>query len=110
MAFLMASATEISSEPSSESLALDLAMTLSKMNNLNPSLQDDLDMNEANIRGLLEEKRELSEENKELLEEIKSLKKELRKMERDYDVLYFDYQMARTDDPPERKGKCMAIE
>jgi chromosome segregation ATPase len=98
------------SSSSSDSLALDLAMTLSKMNNLNPSLQDDLDMNEANIRGLLEEKNALSDENKELLEEIKSLKKELRKMERDYDVLYFDYQMVRTDDPPERKGKCMAIE
>jgi septal ring factor EnvC (AmiA/AmiB activator) len=92
------------------SLALDLAMHLSAMNNLDPSLQEDLDMNEANIRGLLEEKNEVLEENKRLLAELKSIKKELRKMERDYDVLYFDYQMARSDEPEERKGKCMAIE
>ncbi len=85
----------------SDSLALDLAMTL--CNGTHPELQDDLDMNEANIRGLLEEK-------KELLEEIKALKKEMRKMERDYDVLYFDYQMLKNDDPDQRKGKCMAIE
>jgi len=85
------------------SVALELATYLSSMNNLDPDLQDDLDMNEANIRGLLEEK-------KELLEEIKALKKEMRKMERDYDVLYFDYQMVRDDHPEERKGKCMAIE
>ncbi len=84
--------------------ALELAIELTKTNNLDESLQNALDMNEANIRGLLEE-------HQELLEEIKTLKKEMRKMERDYDVLYFDYQMARTDDPPnERKGKCMAIE
>jgi hypothetical protein len=81
---------------SSSIVALDLAMKLSKMNNLDPALQDHLDMNEVNIRGLLEE--------------IKELKKEMRKMERDYDVLYFDYQMLRTDEPPARKGKCMAIE
>lgn len=76
---------------------LDLAIRLSTRNNTDETLQLDLDMNEANIRGLLEE--------------IKELKKELRKMERDYDVLYFDYQMVRTDEPPDtRKGKCMAIE
>ena len=95
---------------SSDSFALDLAMSLSKMNHLDPSMQDDLAMNEANIRGLLEENKELLKENKESLEEIKRLKKEMRKMERDYDVLYFDYQMARSDEPEERKGKCMAIE
>lgn len=76
---------------------LDLAIRLSTRNNTDEALQEDLDMNEANIRGLLEQ--------------IKELKKEMRKMERDYDVLYFDYQMVRTDDPPDtRKGKCMAIE
>ena len=76
---------------------LDLAIRLSTRNNTDETLQLDLDMNEVNIRGLLEQ--------------IKELKKEMRKMERDYDVLYFDYQMVRTDDPPDtRKGKCMAIE
>jgi hypothetical protein len=78
-------------------MELELAMKLSKRNNTDETLQLDLDMNEVNIRGLLEE--------------IKELKKEIRKMERDYDVLYFDYQMVRTDEPPDtRKGKCMAIE
>jgi len=78
-------------------MELELAMKLSKRNNTDQTLQLDLDMNEVNIRGLLEE--------------IKELKKEIRKMERDYDVLYFDYQMVRTDEPPDtRKGKCMAIE
>jgi len=87
-----------------ETSALELAMQLTKLNNLDPSIQEALDLNEVNIRTLLEE-------NKELLEEIKALKKEMRKMERDYDVLYFDYQMLRTDEPPtERKTKCMAIE
>lgn len=78
-------------------MELELAISLSKRNNTDEALQADLDMNEVNIRGLLEE--------------IKELKKEMRKMERDYDVLYFDYQMLRTDEPPDtRKGKCMAIE
>jgi len=101
MASIMDAITTTASETSK--FALELAMKLSKMNRLDPELQDDLDMNEVNIRGLLEE-------NKELLEELKALKKEMRKMERDYDVLYFDYQMIRSDDPPARKGKCMAIE
>jgi hypothetical protein len=85
-------------------LSLEVAMQLSSLNNLDPSIQDAIEMNEVNIRTLIEEKNAL-------LEEIKTLKKEYRKMERDYDVLFFDYQMARTDETPnERKGKCMAIE
>jgi len=76
-------------------MELELAISLSKRNNTDETLQLDLDMNEVNIRGLLEE--------------IKELKKEIRKMERDYDVLYFDYQMLNPE-PDTRKGKCMAIE
>jgi len=77
-------------------MALELAVSLSKRNN-SVEMQEDLDLNEVNIR--------------ELLKEINSLKKEMRKMERDYDVLYFDYQMIRTDEEPDtRRGKCMAIE
>jgi len=76
-------------------MALEWAMNIHKEKDLELAL----DINESNIRGLLEE--------------IKSLKKELRKRERDYDVLYFDYQMLKTDDHEDhevRKGKCMAIE
>ncbi len=73
-------------------MALEWAMNIHKEKDLELAL----DINESNIRGLLEE--------------IKSLKKELRKRERDYDVLYFDYQMLKTDDHEVRKGKCMAIE
>ncbi len=75
-------------------MALEWAMNIKTA----VDLDEALDINEVNIRGLLEE--------------IKELKKEMRKMERDYDVLYFDYQMLKNDDsePDARKGKCMAIE
>ena len=43
-------------------MELELAISLSKRNNTDETLQADLDMNEVNIRGLLEEIKELKKE------------------------------------------------
>ena len=60
---------------------------------MHPDLEVALDINEVNIRGLLEE--------------IRELKKEVRSLERDKDVLFFELSNWKPDDPEKKKRKCV---
>jgi hypothetical protein len=60
-------------------------------------LDEALDINEANIRGMLEE--------------IRLLKKEMRELQRDKDVLYFELQNWKPPEPePKRRKGGMDLE
>lgn len=67
---------------------LDWAMTIKQQ----PNLDEALDINESNIRGLLEE--------------IRQLRKEVRELQRDKDVLYFELQNWKPEEsePKRRRG------